>query len=211
MATLKELSERTGYSTATISRVLNADATLSVPEEVRRKILEEAEAGCPEGTTIIVRDLFFNTPARMKFMKSDTVEGSRVAAAVQQQALAHPEVAFQFLRDGKQVLSTPGTGGLEAAAYCVYGRDAGKLFSDRLRIQAHRCPSQPCFADLLRQQPSGKIQAADFCFGRSLPESDHGGQIPRLCAASECTCRFRGCKRSSCQDGSEVPVGKGSL
>ena len=91
------------------------------------EILEETEAGCPEGTTIIIRDLFFNTPARMKFMKSDTVEGSRVTAAVQLQALAHPEVAFQFLRDGKQVLSTPGTGGLEAAAYCVYGRDAGRM------------------------------------------------------------------------------------
>ena len=69
-------------------------------------ITEESEAGCPDGTTILVRDLFFNTPARMKFMKSDTVEGSRVAAAVQLQALAHPEVVFQFLRDGKQVLST---------------------------------------------------------------------------------------------------------
>ena len=90
-------------------------------------ITEETEVGCPDGTTIIIRDLFFNTPARMKFMKSDTVEGGRVAAAVQMQALAHPEVAFQFLRDGKQVLSTPGTGGLEAAVYCVYGRDCAKM------------------------------------------------------------------------------------
>ena len=90
-------------------------------------ITEENEAGCPDGTTIIVRDLFFNTPARMKFMKSDTVEGGRVAAAVQLQALAHPEVAFRFLRDGKEVLSTPGTGGLEAAVYCIYGRDGGKM------------------------------------------------------------------------------------
>ena len=90
-------------------------------------ITEESEAGCPDGTTIIVRDLFFNTPARMKFMKSDTVEGSKVAAAVQLQALAHPEVAFRFLRDGKQVLSTPGTGGLEAAVYCAYGRECAKM------------------------------------------------------------------------------------
>ena len=91
------------------------------------RILEESEVGCPDGTTIIVRDLFFNTPARMKFMKSDTVEGSRVTAAVQMQALAHPEVAFQMLRDGKQVLSTPGNGGLEAAAYCVYGRECARM------------------------------------------------------------------------------------
>ena len=91
------------------------------------KILDESEVGCPEGTTIIVRDLFYNTPARMKFMKSDTVEGARVASAVQLQALAHPQVAFQFLRDGKQVLSTPGTGGLQAAVYCVYGRDCARM------------------------------------------------------------------------------------
>ena len=91
------------------------------------EVTEETEVGCPEGTTIIIRDLFFNTPARMKFMKSDTVEGSRVAAAVQQQALAHPEVAFQFLRDGKQVLSTPGNGGLQAAVYCVYGRECANM------------------------------------------------------------------------------------
>ncbi len=91
------------------------------------KIIEESEVGCPEGTTIIVRDLFFNTPARMKFMKSDTVEGSRVTAAVQMQALAHPEVAFQLLRDGKQVLSTPGNGGLQAAVYWVYGRECAQM------------------------------------------------------------------------------------
>ena len=90
-------------------------------------ITEESEIGCPEGTTIIVRDLFFNTPARMKFMKSDTVEGSRVAAAVQTQALAHPEVAITYLRDGKQLLSTPGTGDLQAAVYCVYGREFAKM------------------------------------------------------------------------------------
>ena len=101
------------------------------------QITEEAEAGCPDGTTILVRDMFFNTPARMKFMKSDTVEGSRVAAAVQMQALAHPEVAFQFLRDGKQVLSTPGTGGLQAAMYCVYGRDCAKMVSVESRWEGY--------------------------------------------------------------------------
>ncbi len=101
------------------------------------QIIEESEAGCPEGTTIIIRDLFYNTPARMKFMKSDTVEGSRVAAAVQMQALAHPEVAFKFLRDGRQVLSTPGTGGLEAATYCIYGRDCAKMVKVESRWEGY--------------------------------------------------------------------------
>ena len=90
-------------------------------------ITETSEVGCPDGTTIIIRDLFFNTPARMKFMKSDTVEGGRVASVVQLQALAHPEVAFTLLRDGKQILSTPGSGGLQAAVYCVYGRDLARM------------------------------------------------------------------------------------
>ena len=90
-------------------------------------VMEEGEAGCPEGTTILVRDLFYNTPARMKFMKSDTVEGGKVTATVQLQALAHPEVAFRFLRDGKEVLSTPGTGALQAALYCVYGRECAQM------------------------------------------------------------------------------------
>ncbi len=100
---------------------------------VAGQITEESEAGCPDGTTIIVRDLFFNTPARMKFMKSDSVEASRITAAVQLQALAHPEVSFRLLRDGKQVLSTPGTGGLEAAVYCVYGRECAKM----VKVDSH--------------------------------------------------------------------------
>ncbi len=90
-------------------------------------ITDRGEAGCPDGTTIIIRDLFFNVPARMKFMKTDAAEGAKVTATVQQQALAHPEVAFRFLRDGKEILSTPGSGDLEAAVYCVYGRDGGKM------------------------------------------------------------------------------------
>ena len=96
-------------------------------------ITEESDIGCPQGTTIIVRDLFFNTPARMKFMKADTVEGSRVSGTVQMQALAHPEVAFRFIRDGKEILSTPGNGQLEAAVYCIYGRDGGKM----VKVDSH--------------------------------------------------------------------------
>ena len=100
-------------------------------------IVEESEVGCPEGTTIVIRDLFFNTPARMKFMKADTVEGSRVASSVQMQALAHPEVAFRFLKDGKEVLSTPGNGGLQAAMYCIYGRDCAKMVAVESRWEEY--------------------------------------------------------------------------
>ena len=91
------------------------------------EITEETEAGCPDGTTMIIRDLFYNTPARMKFMKADTVEGARVTAAVQLQALAHPGCAIQLIRDGKLLLSSPGTGSLQAAVYSVYGRESAGM------------------------------------------------------------------------------------
>jgi len=124
-----------GEALAAIASVSRIDLLTKTPGSISGtslsleagNITEDSEAGCPDGTTIIVRDLFFNTPARMKFMKSDTVEGGKVSAAVQLQALAHPEVAFRFIRDGKEVLSTPGTGQLEAAVYCVYGRECGKM------------------------------------------------------------------------------------
>ena len=81
------------------------------------------EAGCPLGTTMVVRDLFFNTPARLKFMKKDAAEGAAVFAVVQRTALSHPEVSVKFIRDGKQELLTPGDGQLQSAVYAVLGRE----------------------------------------------------------------------------------------
>ena len=81
------------------------------------------EAGCPRGTTLVVRDLFFNTPARLKFMKKDAAEGAAVFAVVQRTALSHPELSVKFIRDGKQELLTPGDGQLKSAVYAVMGRD----------------------------------------------------------------------------------------
>ena len=83
------------------------------------------EVGCPQGTTLIVRDLFFNTPARQKFLKRDSAEGSAVFAVVQHAALSHPEVSFRFLREGKEELNTPGDGNLKSAVYAVLGREIG--------------------------------------------------------------------------------------
>lgn len=85
-------------------------------------VVERGDAGCPVGTTLIVRDLFYNTPARMKFMKSDAAESSNVFAVVQNQALCHPDVAFRFLKDGQEQLSTPGDGSLQSAIYRALGR-----------------------------------------------------------------------------------------
>ena len=79
--------------------------------------------GCPEGTTICVRDLFYTTPARMKFMKKDSAEGTAVSGVVQHLALSHPDVSFKLIRDGQEVLHTPGDGQLLSAVYAAMGRD----------------------------------------------------------------------------------------
>ncbi len=84
---------------------------------------ELCDAGCPNGTTIVIKDLFFNTPARMKFLKKDVSEGNAVAALVDRLALSHPEIAVRFIRDGKMVLSTQGQGEILPTIYSVCGRD----------------------------------------------------------------------------------------
>lgn len=81
------------------------------------------DAGCPVGTTIIIRDLFFNIPARMKFLKKDVSEGNAVANVIDKVALSHPEISFTFIRDGKQTLKTSGDSKLKSSIYSVFGRD----------------------------------------------------------------------------------------
>ena len=84
------------------------------------------EAGCPNGTTFIVRDLFYNTPARMKFLKKNSSEGTACAAIVDRIALSHPEVSIKFIREGKEELMTPGDSKLLSAVYAVCGREFSK-------------------------------------------------------------------------------------
>lgn len=84
---------------------------------------ELSEAGCPAGTTLIIRDIFYNTPARMKFLKKDVTEGNSVAGVVDRIALSHPEVSIRFIRDGKQQLLTPGNGRLGDTIYAIFGRE----------------------------------------------------------------------------------------
>lgn len=85
-------------------------------------------AGCPDGTTILIRDLFYNIPARMKFLKKDVTEGNAVAGIVDKVALSHPEISLRFIRDGKEQLRTPGDNQLSSAIYAVFG----KAFSENL-------------------------------------------------------------------------------
>lgn len=98
-------------------------------ESGTRYVIESGEeillddAGCPKGTTIVVRDLFYKTPARMKFLKKDVTEANAVAGVVDRLALSHPEVSFRFIREGKQTLITSGNGDLLTCIREVFGKE----------------------------------------------------------------------------------------
>ncbi|HIT53171.1 MAG TPA: DNA mismatch repair endonuclease MutL [Candidatus Fimivicinus intestinavium] len=120
-----------GEALASIAAVSRVELLTRAQEEAMgtRLCIEGGEqtllddAGCPKGTTLIVRDLFYNTPARMKFLKKDVAEANAVAGVVDRVALSHPEVSVRFIRDGKEALLTPGDGKLLSAIYAVYGRE----------------------------------------------------------------------------------------
>lgn len=84
---------------------------------------EISDAGRFIGTDVCVKNLFFNTPARMKFLKKETTEGNKVASVIDKLALSHPEVSFKFIRDGKLCLFSPGDGKISSAVYSVYGKE----------------------------------------------------------------------------------------
>lgn len=86
-------------------------------------ITDFSDAGCAVGTTMIVRELFYNTPARMKFLKKDVSEGNFVASVVEKLALSHPEISIRFVRDGKQVFTTNGDGNLQNVCFSAFGKD----------------------------------------------------------------------------------------
>lgn len=120
-----------GEALASIAAVSRVEVMTRQPEDAvgTRYVIEGGEekllddAGCPQGTTFLIRDLFYNTPARMKFLKKDVTEANAVAGVLDKIALSHPEISLRFIRDGKEQLHTPGDGKLKSAIYAVYGRD----------------------------------------------------------------------------------------
>lgn len=120
-----------GEALASISSVARVELLTKTKEEATgsRYVIEGGmetdfeEIGCPEGTTVIIRDLFYNTPARMKFLKKDVSETSAVAAVLDAVALSHPEIAVRFIKDSKPALTTSGDGKLSSAIYSVLGRE----------------------------------------------------------------------------------------
>ena len=120
-----------GEALAAISAVSKIEALTRTAEETAGirlcleggEVMSSEDAGCPKGTTMIVRELFYNTPARLKFLKKDATEAAQVSALLDMLALANANIAFTFLKDGKRVLSTPGDGNLQNAAYAVLGKN----------------------------------------------------------------------------------------
>lgn len=94
------------------------------------KIVNKEEAGCPKGTTIIITDLFFNTPVRYKFLKKDFTEAGYIEDAVTRLALVHPEVAIKLVNTGKTIIQTPGNNDAKATIYSIYGKDIAENILD---------------------------------------------------------------------------------
>ncbi len=106
------------------------DAVGTVLESAGGRVSSVSDAGCPDGTTVIVEELFYNTPARLKFLKKDGTEASNVAAYVEKIALSHPEIILRFISDGELKYATTGDGNKHTAIYAVLGRDFAKKLTE---------------------------------------------------------------------------------
>ncbi len=143
--------------TEIITRTQNeSEGTRCVVEGGVQTALEEV--GCDEGTMIVVRDIFYNTPARMKFLKSDVTEANNIAAIIDRMALSHPEISFRFIRDGKQVLATNGDSNLCNVIYSVLGREfAASLIPAEDTIEGIRVTGMVCKPVYCKQNRNGEF------------------------------------------------------
>lgn len=119
-----------------------------------------SDAGCPQGTTIVVRDIFFNVPARMKFLKKDVTEGNAVQGIVERMALSHPEVSFRFIRENRQAIITSGNGDLKSTVYSVLGGE----MSDTLVKVDYSLGGMRVYGYTSKPHQSRKSRAMQFFF-----------------------------------------------
>lgn len=158
------------------------------------KMTATEPAGCPDGTTFIIRDLFYNTPARMKFLKKDFTEAGYILSVVEHAAESHPEINFQCIRDGKRVFHAPGNGSLQNAVFSVFGKELSKNLIEMpghtlngIRVWGYISKPHAPRANRTYQHffvngrfiKSKLVQAA---MEGSIPQQHHYGKIPiRLC------------------------------
>ncbi len=135
--TVKSMGFR-GEALASIAAIANVELKSKTPESETGnrivveagKVLEFEEIGCPAGTTIIVKDLFFNTPVRYKFLKKDYTESGYIEDAITRLAIVNPNIAFKLINTGKTIIQTSGNGKIEDVIYAIYGRDiAGAIIN----------------------------------------------------------------------------------
>ena len=154
-------------------------------------VLSSEPVGCPDGSTFIVRDLFFNTPARLKFIKNDRAEGSAVSAAVIRCALSHPEVSVKYVREGKEECHTPGDGRIDSCIYSVFGRDfaAGLLKAsggdEKIKVEGYVSSPSAVRGNRTRQY--------FFCNGRFIRSKTLQAAVERAYSNSLFTGRFPSC------------------
>ena len=127
-----------GEALASIAAVANVEMiSRTYEEEIGNKIVVEAgkvlsfeQTGCQVGTTITVKNLFFNTPVRYKFLKKDYTESGYIEDAITRLALIHPEIAFKLISNGKTVIQTSGNGKMQDVIYAIYGKDIANNILD---------------------------------------------------------------------------------
>lgn len=129
-------------------------------------ITEENEAGCADGTTIIVRNLFFNTPARMKFLKKDSTEAAYVTDVVNKAVLGNTSLSFKYIQNGKSVLSSTGDSDIKNAIYAVYGRDYMKHLLE-VSYEDENVSVSGCIGDTFLSKPNRSYQSF-FINSRSI-------------------------------------------
>ncbi|NLV85802.1 MAG: DNA mismatch repair protein MutL, partial [Clostridiales bacterium] len=155
------------------------------------EILEMVPWGCPEGTTIIIRDLFYNTPARLKFMKSDRAEGSSCLSLALRCALGRPEVSVRLIKDGKEEFFSPGDGRQDSAVYSLLGRDSAK--------QLLKCASKDegisvtGFTGSPRYGSGNRSKQFFFCNGRSIKSQLLQAAVEQAYKNTLLTGRFPAC------------------
>lgn len=152
-------------SIAAVSKVELLTRTAEAETGTRYEIWGGAEkelspAGCPQGTTVVVRDIFYNVPARMKFLKKDVAEGNAVQGVVEKLAVSHPDISFRFIREGRQAIVTSGSGELKSAVYSVFG---GQL-SDTLIPLDYTYESMRVSGLVSRPHQSRKTRAMQLFF-----------------------------------------------
>ena len=180
-------------------------------------VAEKSEqTGCPDGTTLLIRDLFYNVPVRQKFMKRDVTEANAVSQIVQKIALSHPEIAFRMIRDNRTEFRTDGSGDLYTAVSAILGTEgictrphSGFLPGrhepgHRICGQAAILSVEPDVSKLFHQRQIRPFPAVQRGSGKRLSEPYHGRKISHLCADAPGSAGTGRRKHSSGKSGSAV-------